>query len=318
MKSKFWIFLIFSITNFTFGQSKDFKKYIETNDIKNFWRAFDESKKTQDSINKSAVFEKIYIDNASKGLIDFIVSRNFTSEGWIKSFKNYSKFWNSIRPKTEAISTDFHNVEKIYRRFNRIYKDFKPPKIYYTIGNLKGGGTVINGNLIIGSELASSDKTVDFSELPKNYQDRMKINSGILFLTTHELVHTQQNLNNSKSANLLGLSLKEGSADFLTELILKRKVEAPYIDYGLKNQCELWNQFQKEMNGFEYQNWLSNTATIKNKPADLGYFIGYIITKNYYKNSQNKKQAIKEILQLDFSNEIEINNFLKKSKYNCE
>lgn len=108
------------------------------------------------------------------------------------------------------------------------------------------------GNLIIGSELASSDKTVDFSELPKNYQDRMKINSGILFLTTHELVHTQQNLDDSKNINLFGLCLKEGSADFIAELILKRKVEAPYINYGLKNQCVLWNQFQKEMYEYKY------------------------------------------------------------------
>ena len=316
MNTRFLIILMF-FSNFAFSQTNNFKKYIETSDIKKFWIAFD-SVKNSNAINKTQIFENIYIENASKGLKDFIKSRDFTSEKWIKSFTEYPKFWNSIRPKTENIHKDFNQVEKIYKKFQKIYPEFNPPKIYFTIGILKGGGTVINGNLIIGSELASSDKFVDYSELPKNYQDRMKINSGIMFLTTHELVHTQQNLNNSYKANLLGNCLKEGSADFLAELILNKKVEAPYIDFGMKNQCEIWEEFKKEMYGQDFQNWLSNTAAIKDRPADLGYFIGYIITKNYYKNSLNKKQAIKEILTLDFADENATKNFLKKSKYTCE
>ncbi|CAM3969869.1 DUF2268 domain-containing protein [Flavobacterium branchiophilum] len=318
MKNKIWIFLIFIISNLAFGQTRNFKNFIETNDIENFWKAFDEVNRTQDSTQKIAIFQKIYIDNASIGLTDFIASRSFTSKGWVKSFNDYPKFWKSIRQKTECINKDFEEVENIYVRFKKLYENFKPPQIYYTIGNLKGGGTVINGNLIIGSELASSDKNVDFSELPINYQDRMKINSGIIFLTTHELVHTQQKLNNNKQTNLLGMCIKEGSADFLTELILQRKVEAPYIDYGIKNQCSLWGDFQKEMNGYEYQNWLSNNATMKEKTADLGYFIGYIITKKYYENSKNKKRAIKEIIKLDFSDINATKEFLKKSEFICD
>ncbi len=316
MNRRFLIILIF-FSNFAFSQTNNFRKYIETSDIKRFWTAFDAVKNSND-INKTKIFENIYVEKASKGLQDFIKSRDFTSEKWIKSFEEYPKFWNSIRPKTENIQKDFNKVEKIFKKFRRIYPEFNPPKIYFTIGNLKGGGTVINGNLIIGSELASSDKFVDFSELPINYQDRMKINSGIMFLTAHELVHTQQNLNNSKNSNLLGSCLKEGSADFIAELILEKKVEAPYIDFGLKNQCKIWEEFKKEMYGHDFQNWLSNTATIKDRPADLGYFVGYIVTKNYYKNSLDKKQAIKEILTLDFADENATENFLKKSKYACE
>lgn len=316
MNRRFLIILIF-FSNFAFSQKNNFRKYIETSDIKRFWTAFDAVKNSND-INKTKIFENIYVEKASKGLQDFIKSRDFTSEKWIKSFEEYPKFWNSIRPKTENIQKDFNKVEKIFKKFRRIYPEFNPPKIYFTIGNLKGGGTVINGNLIIGSELASSDKFVDFSELPKNYQDRMKINSGIMFLTAHELVHTQQNLNNFKNSNLLGSCLKEGSADFIAELILDKKVEAPYIDFGMKNQCNIWKEFEKEMYGYDFKNWLSNTASIKDRPADLGYFMGYIITKSYYKNSRNKKQAIKEILTLDFADENATENFLKKSKYASE
>lgn len=303
---------LFSIS--AIAQKQDFTIYIETTDIGNFWIAYDEVQKISNTEQKISTFQNLYVDKATVGLKDFIQSRNFTSRHWIESFESKPKFWNSIKNKTVSIQKDFKNIERLYQNFNQLYTGFSPPKIYFTIGNLKGGGTVINGNLIIGSELAASDKTVNYSELSKNYQDRMKMNSGVIFLTAHELVHTQQNLKGTLT-NLLGLCLKEGSADFIAELLTGKKVEAPYIEYGMQHQNSLWNDFQKEMNGEYFQNWLSNTATIKDKPADLGYFIGYIITKKFYERSKNKKSAVSTIINLDFSNMAETENFLEKSGY---
>lgn len=315
-KNIVWILIFF--TNFTFGQNKKFNNHIETSDIKNFWNAYDDIKKLNDSTEKINHFQNVYINKGTVGLRDFIKAKDFTAESWIQSFRFKPKFWESIRRKTENLEKDFQNIEKICQRFGTLYKDFKPPRIYFTIGNLKSGGVVINGNLIIGTELAASDASVDFSELPKAYQDRMKINSGITFLTIHELVHTQQKLDDSKKINLLGLCLKEGSADFITELLMKKNIEAPYIEFGLKNQCLLWSEFEKEMHGYNFQKWLFNTATVKNRAADLGYFMGYIITKNYYEKSKNKKLAVEEILNLDFSDEVMAEIFLKKSGYICK
>lgn len=298
----------------TAAQKRDFTVYIETSDIRNFWSAYDEVQKMDNKEQKISTFQNLYVDKATPGLRDFIQSRNFTSGQWIESFESKPKFWKSIRGKTENIQKDFRNIENLYQNFSRLYADFSPPRIYFTMGNLKGGGTVINGNLIIGSELAASDKTVDYSELSRNYQERMKINSGVIFLTAHELVHTQQNLKGS-ATNLLGLCLKEGSADFIAELLTGKNVEAPYIEYGMQHQYSLWHDFQKEMNGEDFQNWLSNTATIKDRPADLGYFIGYIITKRFYDRSKDKKSAVNTIMNLDFSNTVETESFLEKSGY---
>ncbi|WP_347217605.1 DUF2268 domain-containing putative Zn-dependent protease [Chryseobacterium sp.] len=314
MKYLFCFLFLCLLSVSVFAQKRDFTMYIETSDIRNFWAAYDEVQKLINPEEKVSTFQKLYVDKATFGLQDFIKSRNFSSGQWIESFESKPKFWRSIRSKTENIQKDFQNIQNLYQNFSRIYADFSPPKIYFTMGNLKGGGTVINGNLIIGSELAASDKEVDYSELSQNYQDRMKINSGIIFLTAHELVHTQQNLRGTKT-NLLGLCLKEGSADFIAELLTGKKVEAPYIDYGMQHQNSLWNDFEKEMNGEDFQNWLSNTATIKDKPADLGYFMGYIITKRFYDKSKDKQSAINIIMNLDFSNTAETEQFLEKSGY---
>lgn len=314
MKHIFCLLLMWLFSSSAIAQKNNFANYIETSDIRNFWAAYDEVQKLDNEGQKISTFQKQYVDKATPGLKDFIQSRNFTSGQWIESFESKPKFWKSIRGKTENIQKDFRDIETLYRNFSRLYAGFSPPRIYFTIGNLKGGGTVINGNLIIGSELAASDKTVDYSELSKNYQERMKMNSGVIFLTAHELVHTQQNLKGN-AANLLGLCLKEGSADFIAELLTGKKVEAPYIEYGMQHQDSLLHDFQKEMNGKDFQNWLSNTATVKDRPADLGYFIGYIITKRFYDRSKDKKSAVNTIMNLDFSNTVETESFLEKSGY---
>ena len=68
------------------------------------------------------------------------------------------------------------------------------------------------------------------------------------------------------------------------------------------------------MLGQETKNWLYNGNDAPNGNADLGYFIGYEICKSYYNNSKNKKQALKEIIELEYTKENVI-KFLEKSKY---
>jgi uncharacterized protein YjaZ len=64
------------------------------------------------------------------------------------------------------------------------------------------------------------------------------------------------------------------------------------------------------MDGTDVSNWLFQGDRAKNRPADLGYYIGYKICESYYKQAANKKDAIKSILEVrDF------NEFLKASKY---
>ena len=42
----------------------------------------------------------------------------------------------------------------------------------------------------------------------------------------------------------------------------------------------------------------SNAANAKDRPADLGYYMGYFITQAYYKKAKNKKQAVYHILNI--------------------
>jgi hypothetical protein len=44
--------------------------------------------------------------------------------------------------------------------------------------------------------------------------------------------------------------------------------------------------------------WLYNHPGTAERPADLGYWIGYRITKAYYLNAADKRQALRDIIEL--------------------
>ncbi|RYY20223.1 MAG: hypothetical protein EOO04_20450 [Chitinophagaceae bacterium] len=46
-------------------------------------------------------------------------------------------------------------------------------------------------------------------------------------------------------------------------------------------------------------NWIANSdQETAERPADLGYLIGYQICKAYYENHSDKKQAVHDILNI--------------------
>ena len=50
------------------------------------------------------------------------------------------------------------------------------------------------------------------------------------------------------------------------------------------------------------------------KVRDLGYYIGYEICERYYNQSKDKQKAIKELIELDYTNEIEVERIVNLTK----
>lgn len=129
-------------------------------------------------------------------------------------------------------------------------------------------------------------------------------------VTIHEFVHTFQK---DGEINVLSKAIKEGSCDFIAELTLNKKFNSHYIDYGFKNYEQIKLQFKSEMFSQNFGNWFYNNDVSKN--PDLGYFVGYVISKKYYEKAQDKNKAIKDIIELDFNNEFDVLQLLETSKY---
>ena len=121
---------------------------------------------------------------------------------------------------------------------------------------------------------------------------------NIVLLNIHEYVHTQQN---PISNNLLYQVIYEGVAEFVSTKALSLPSSTPAIKYGNSNP-EVKRVFENEM----FYDWTFQWLWSNNSPKDfgvrdLGYYIGYEICQLHYDNSQDKKQAIKEMIELDLS-----------------
>lgn len=309
--------LLITVLSIQTSYAQKSKLNIYTSDIDNFWIAFDSIHKTNNEENKLEIIQKLYLDKATNGLKDFIISREHSAKRHLDNIKKYPKFWNSVRPKTEEIKMFVPKMEKVFKKYRKIYPDFKQPEIYFTIGILNSGGTTSPNRILIGSEIACADKNTDASELNDWYKKVFKLNNGVVAMVAHEIGHTQQKDGDSEDdgkSNLLGYCIREGMCDFLAELTYQ-KISSPYMVYGNAHRKELWEKFQKEMLTQETKDWLYNGNDAPNGVADLGYFMGYEICKSYYKNAKNKKKAIDEMLKLEY-NPKSVLEFLKKSKYN--
>jgi hypothetical protein len=60
----------------------------------------------------------------------------------------------------------------------------------------------------------------------------------------------------------------------------------------------LWFEFKKDMRRNDLSKWIYNLGVIKDRPADLGYYIGYKICETYYNHMSDKRKAIKNIIEM--------------------
>lgn len=313
------LILLITILVLTNCQSgKELNQNVITSDITNFWNAYDRITATQDSVLQYKYLDSLYFQKGTVGLEGIRQARNYTPEDYINSINNYPKFWHSIRENTLKVSKINSELEDGIKKFKAIYPKLKPAKIYFTIGAFRTGGTTIDSLVLIGSEISLADSTTETIEFPESLS-HLKLHFAtnpskhLIFLNIHEYVHTQQNL---RVFNILSLTLYEGVAEFIASKALEKKSPNPQIEFGKKNAERIREVFETEM--FYPNNlykWLDGNAPNEFGMRDLGYYVGYQICESYYNQSDNKADAIKTMIELDYTNESEVEDFIKKSMY---
>lgn len=300
----------------SFGQVS--KKDFVYSDIQNFWNAYDKIKKTSDSTQQYNYLNTLFLNKGTLGLRAIMQARNHSAKSYIDAIKDYPQFWNSVRRNTVTAPNVTKRIESNIKKLEKLYPNLKPAKVYFTIGALKTNGTTLNNKVLIGSELAFADENTITSEfpsylshLPKYFKENPIKN--IVFLNVHEYIHTQQK--NNIGNNLLEQSVIEGVAEFIAVLVAKQKSTAPAILFGKKNNIKVSGVFEKQMFNKNLGFWLYSNAENEFNTRDLGYYIGYAICENFYDQAKNKKQAIKEMIELDYSNPKDLFDFVDKAKY---
>jgi hypothetical protein len=313
MNKAFLFIIISSLTSLSFAQKS--KQTFVSTDIDNFWIAYDKINSTKDSLKQYALLKELYIDKGTQGLKSIIEVRNYTEKEFMEWIIKNPKFWISIRPNTLKIRSLYPEINSDIEKLKKAYPNLKPSTIYFTIGAFRTGGTIKGNKVLIGSELSLADKSTVIDELPgwrqPFYKTQNPINE-IPLLCTHEYIHTQQK---ELVENLISMCLYEGVAEFISCKVTGKKSDAPAIEFGKAKQKIVVDRFVSDLfimtNNY---NWMWGENRNELQVRDLGYYIGYEICERYYNLSKDKAKAIKELIELDYTNEKEVERIVDTTK----
>ncbi|WP_284652399.1 hypothetical protein [Flavobacterium terrisoli] len=315
---KYKIILAICVFSISIGKIQAQNQNIITSDIDNFWVAYDKIVTTKDTTLQKEYITKLYIEKGTSGLTNIMIARRYDSKSYVDVINNYPLFWNSIRENTFKSKSLSKELELGIDKLKAIYPNLKPAKIYFTIGAFRTPGTIMDGSVLIGSEMALGDENIVSHEFPKkldyftNYLKQNPI-KNVVFLNIHEYVHTQQKTEGGY--DLLSQSLFEGIAEFIPVIALSTKSPTPAIEFGKVNDKKIRNAFENEMFSYWHYNWIWNDLENQFKTRDLGYYVGYAIAEKYYNQSKDKKEAIRKLIELDFNKQDEIEKFVDKTEY---
>lgn len=296
-------------------QAQNYPTTFDAKDIDHFWLAYDKMNATKDTSLQLKYLKELYLDKASAGLKGLIEVRNYSDRELRNAFTMYPNFWASIRANTLKVKTLYPEINAHIELLKKAYPDLKNNTIYFTMGAFRAGGTVHENKILIGSELSLADKNTIVHELPDWRQPFYKNQEPIkeiALLCTHEYVHTQQK---ELVYNLLSMCLYEGVAEFVSCKVTNKPSTTPAIAYGKANEKKVVEKFVADLFLMGNDNdWLWGENTNEFKIRDLGYYIGYEMCERYYNQATDKTKAIKELIELDFKNEKEVERIVDAAK----
>ena len=248
-------------------------------DIDNFWKIYGRL----DEPGADQLIMTEYIMKGSVGLRTFFEKRmSLQPNNIIHHIRKKKKYFASIRPVSLNLYTYKPAIINAARRLKELYPDAYFPPTYFSIGAFDAFGTADGGaGQLIGAEFLTDTNTKDSTELTGFENFAIADTSRITGIIIHELVHSLQQT--APDDQLLARAIDEGAADFITQLVLGYNINSKVHLYGNAHEVELWNEFKAAMTGTDTDNWLYNGMAAKGeKPADLGYYVGYKICESYY------------------------------------
>lgn len=291
---------------------------LEDGDVARFWTAYDAVRAETSPEAQKAAFQRLYIDAGTPGLTAFMEAKGYTADAYLQAIRAYPAYWDSVRPRTALAAGALTRLEGHLERFRSLYPDLRPAGIYFEVGALRSAGTTQGDKVLLGVEMATGDENVDTSEMPAGLQRffasyfASKPLENLDLLAVHEVVHTQQA---GERPNLLAQAVYEGVADFVAEQVTGRMPDLAYVTYGPAHDAAVKAAFRRDMAGEDFSGWLYNSADNPFGVRDLGYYVGYAITRGYHERAPDKAAALKTMIELDYSDPEAVQTFVDASGY---
>lgn len=272
------------------------KVQLITSDINNFWRAYDLAQK--DSAHRYDLYKRYYITPGSIGLQEYFQFKVGDLHKFVEGHDQHPRFYAAIRKNTIAVKPQKPKMIASFVKFKALYPKAQFPNVYFIIGSFSSGGTSGYDGLLIALDQRVGSPDIPTGELSLWQRNTLTELSTLPNTVAHELIHFNQGGMASDTTLLYSATL-EGMADFIGELISGKTSNERLQTWAKGREKQIWADFKKDMYLNRARNWIANSdQETADKPADLGYWVGYQICKAYYDRSSDKKQAIADMLHI--------------------
>ena len=260
-------------------------------DLPRFWRAFDAAQGVDSVAAREAAFAR-YLADGSPGLREFDALRIEGGANLAAAVAAHPRYYASLRGQLARVPAFEAPIRASLFELQRLYPDAVFPDIYLLMGRMNSAGTLSDVGLLIGMDMHGREAGAPLDELGDWQRAVIKGLDGLPSIVAHELVHYQQQ--GATGDSLLAACLREGIADFLAEKMSGRHINAHVHAWAEPRASQLWQEFQPRMHGTDYRGWLYSGGD--ERPADVGYWIGYRIARAYYQRTPDKAAAIRGML----------------------
>lgn len=257
---------------------------IETSDVALFYRVYDAA----GGLPTAGALDADYLAQGSEGLRTIARLRNITGARISEAIAAEPATYESARECADALPRVKSRLQASLTRLASYAPGAHFPAVTIVVGRTRpvGIGSSETG-VQIGLEALCAA-----SFLNPSVEDRF------VYIITHEYVHTLQpaSLSEREGATVLEVSLEEGIAEFVTELV------AGEPSYGFLHRIvagqerEIEAAFARDADQTDLSRWVYNMGTYE--PADLGYWTGYRVARAYYERAPDKPKAVRELLAM--------------------
>lgn len=232
--------------------------------------------------------QRDYLDAGSDGLRQFARMRNTTAARIAESIEKQPGIYSHAKACLKVLPRVRERVAVALDTLHDLYPDARFPPVTIAVGR---GRPVAVGSPVTGIQIGL-EALCATDWMNPDVEDRF------VYVIAHEYAHVQQApaLVDKEHPTVLEGSLMEGAAELTAELIAG-KVAYSHLaarTVGLEKEIEI--AFVADQDKSDLSSWLYNTTP--GEPGDLGYWVGYRIARTYHQRASDKRQALREILEI--------------------
>lgn len=234
--------------------------------------------------------QRDYLDRGSDGLHRLARLRHVDGRSIAANIAGHPQIYSDAKRCMAPLPRVRQRLRSVLDRLLEIYPEAKSAPVTIAVGRGKPVGVTDASGVIIGLEALCAVGYFD-----ADVEDRF------VHVIAHEYAHVQQAVKapafyDNPKPTVLEESLIEGAAEFTGELI---SGSVAHVDLALRtrgHEGAIETAFAADEDKTDLSDWLYNGTLTR--PGDLGYWVGYRIVESYYEKARDKRQALRDILEM--------------------